>query len=235
MAFNYSPKVVTNGLVLYLDAANTKSYVSGSTTWSDISRSGNNGTLTNGPGYNSANGGSIVFDGANDYFISNNNIGISGSSPRTISCWFNPNNTNIGSQAIFSYGTDTALAIFSVNINTTTSGNIYLYFNTRDYQTGASTITSNSWYNLVITYNSGPIETLGSISLYLNGQNIAITSVGTGNGVLNTSNTKFYIGSNLGTSFFYNGKIGQVSVHNRVLSAQEVLQNYNATRTRFGL
>ncbi len=59
--------IVTNGLVLYLDASNTKSYVSGSTTWSDVSRSGNNGTLINGPTFNSANGGSIVFDGTNDY------------------------------------------------------------------------------------------------------------------------------------------------------------------------
>jgi hypothetical protein len=67
MAFNYSPKVVTDGLVLYLDAANPNSYVSGSTTWRDISRGGSNGTLINGPTYSSANGGSIVFDGTNDY------------------------------------------------------------------------------------------------------------------------------------------------------------------------
>ena len=61
------PNIVTNGLVLSLDAANPKSYVSGSTTWNDISRGGNNGTLINGPTFNSANGGSIVFDGVNDF------------------------------------------------------------------------------------------------------------------------------------------------------------------------
>ena len=66
MAFNYSPKIVTDGLVLYLDAANPNSYVSGSTSWRDISRGGNNGTLVNGPTFNSANGGSIVFDGVDD-------------------------------------------------------------------------------------------------------------------------------------------------------------------------
>ena len=59
--------IVTDGLVLLLDAANTKSYVSGSTIWNDLSRSGNTGTLTNGPTYNSSNGGSIVFDGSNDF------------------------------------------------------------------------------------------------------------------------------------------------------------------------
>ena len=58
MAFNYSPKIVTNGLVLCLDAANPKSYVSGSTKWNDLSKNYLNGTLTNGPTFNSANGGS---------------------------------------------------------------------------------------------------------------------------------------------------------------------------------
>jgi hypothetical protein len=67
------PNIVVDGLVLYLDAANQYSYVSGSTAWNDLSRSNNNGTLINGPTFNSANGGSIVFDGIDDYvsFVSN--------------------------------------------------------------------------------------------------------------------------------------------------------------------
>ena len=71
MSFNYSPKIATNGLVLYLDAANTKSYVSESLMWNDISRGGNNGTLTNDPTFDSNNGGSIVFDGIDDYIETN--------------------------------------------------------------------------------------------------------------------------------------------------------------------
>lgn len=75
MAFNYSPNIVRDSsLVLYLDAANTKSYVSGSTIWNDISRGGNNGTLTNGPTFNSSNNGSIVFDGVNDKILSNSTV-----------------------------------------------------------------------------------------------------------------------------------------------------------------
>ena len=72
MAFSFSSKVVTDGLVLYLDAANTKSYPGSGTAWSDLSRSGNNGTLTNGPTFNSARGGAIVLDGADDYIAINN-------------------------------------------------------------------------------------------------------------------------------------------------------------------
>ena len=66
MAGNVAPNIITDGLVLYLDAANTKSYVSGSTTWTDLVGL-NNGTLINGPTFNSANGGSIVFNGVNNY------------------------------------------------------------------------------------------------------------------------------------------------------------------------
>jgi hypothetical protein len=74
MAGTIAPNIVTDGLVLYLDAANTKSYVSGSTTWNDMSGFSNNGTLVNGPTFNSANGGSIVFDGVNDYVDCNSTI-----------------------------------------------------------------------------------------------------------------------------------------------------------------
>jgi hypothetical protein len=78
MAYNFSPKVITEGLILYLDAANTKSYPGNGNAWTDLSRGGNNGTLTNGPTFNSGNGGNIVFDGINDYVLTstiNHNIG----------------------------------------------------------------------------------------------------------------------------------------------------------------
>ena len=69
MAFSYSPKIIVDGLVLYLDAANSYSYVSGSLNWNDLSRSQTSGSLINGPTFNSGNGGSIVFDGADDYVV----------------------------------------------------------------------------------------------------------------------------------------------------------------------
>ena len=67
MAVGYNPKIITDGLVLCLDAGNTKSYPGSGTSWSDLSGQGNTGTLVNGPTYSSADGGSIVFDGSNDY------------------------------------------------------------------------------------------------------------------------------------------------------------------------
>ena len=96
MSIFYNPRIVTDGLVLALDAGNTKSYPGSGTTWTDLSGRGNTGTLTNGPTYSSANGGSIVFDGTNDHVtMSGNNI--SGLSAETtdfsICIWVKYNST----------------------------------------------------------------------------------------------------------------------------------------------
>ncbi len=77
MAFTRGANVVTDGLVLCLDAANPKSYISGSTSWRDTSGNTNNGTLVNGPIFNSDNGGSILFDGTNDYAKTNITLNLS--------------------------------------------------------------------------------------------------------------------------------------------------------------
>jgi hypothetical protein len=67
MAGSSGPDLVQNGLVLALDAADKNSYRGTGTTWSDLSGNNNTGTLTNGPTFNGGNGGSIVFDGVDDY------------------------------------------------------------------------------------------------------------------------------------------------------------------------
>ena len=67
MAYSTFKPIVTDGLVLNLDAANRRSFVSGSTVWYDLSGRGNTGTLNGGAGFNSANGGSITFDGIDEY------------------------------------------------------------------------------------------------------------------------------------------------------------------------
>jgi hypothetical protein len=93
MSIGYGPRVVTDGLVLALDAADTNSYPGSGTTWNDLSGNGNTGTLTNGPTYSSDNGGSIVFDGTNDYVPLVNNLG----DPQqfTIEFWAYPTELNI--------------------------------------------------------------------------------------------------------------------------------------------
>ncbi len=85
MSLLHSPKIVTNGLVLCLDAASRKSYPGTGNVWRDLSGNGNNGTLTNGPTFSSANGGSIVFDGIYDPVLGVSNLPISGNASFTIS------------------------------------------------------------------------------------------------------------------------------------------------------
>ena len=89
MAGIISNNVVTDGLIFYLDAANTKSYVSGSTTWSDLSQNQKDTALINGSTFDSGNLGSIVFDGVNDYVVSNSSFSLP--STVTYSCWIKCN------------------------------------------------------------------------------------------------------------------------------------------------
>ena len=96
MAGIVAPNIVTDGLVLYLDAANTKSYASGSTAWNDLVGI-NNGTLVNGPTFNSANGGSIVFDGSNDYVSTTYNAVLTNF---TFCAWFRQSGSVISYQRI---------------------------------------------------------------------------------------------------------------------------------------
>ena len=95
MALAHSPHIVRDCLVLYLDAANTKSYPGSGTTWTDISGRGNNGTLTNGPTFSSDDGGSVLVDGSNDFILTPRVTG-TGLSNRSVSwgIWVNPSSTS---------------------------------------------------------------------------------------------------------------------------------------------
>jgi len=236
MAGNVAPNVVTDGLVLYLDAANTKSYVSGSTTWVDIA-AGNNGILTNGPTFNSANGGSIAFDGADDIVITPtvnlNSLGF------TMNMWFKFQ-TSSGIRFLLSFSgvtTDNTLAIYI------TPGNL-LILDDRDGPVvpggdisaiqSVSSIPSDTWINLTATVNRN-LGAGNEDNFYLNGTPFASTYVFSDN--LNTAyaSNPFYIGNVSGSGFPYKGDISTVQIYNRALSAAEITQNYNALKGRYGL
>jgi hypothetical protein len=227
MSFNFSPKTVTDGLVLYLDAANPKSYVSGSPTWIDISKNSNNGTLTNGPTYSTANNGSIVFDGVDDYVATNF---IPSSSDYTFCVWGKSSSGGFsnrilgngdstaglhGADIIWAYSTN---IIYSVRRNGANNA-------TRDIQSSVIANLATGWHYIVVTYNSST----GSV-LYCDTIRVGSNAV-TGF----TSTLPFRIGRDGNGADKFNGNVSQVSVYNRALSATEILQNYNATKTRFGL
>ena len=215
MAFNYSPKIVTNGLVLCLDAGNVKSYVSGSTSWNDLTSNQNVGTLTNGPTFNTGSGGSIVFDGVNDYL----NLG----NPSTLNilnftvCAWAKSSTFTNYQNIIFKGTTTGQYGIALN----SSGDWTIQPNTGF--TG-DILSLNTWNFFVGTYNGT------QITAYRNGvqkQQYSIAQSYFGSIIT--------VGTDTVNSRYFNGNIAQVSIYNRALSATEILQNYNATKTRFGL
>jgi hypothetical protein len=221
MAFNYSPKVVTDGLVLYLDAANPNSYVSGSTTWSDISRGGNNGTLVNGPTYSSANGGSIVFDGTNDYVNCGDILNYSNNF--SVNCWVN----------ISTSGVNPIVSKWDTNI----LANRFLLF--RINSNTLQLIDSNS-----TTYSGGSVSSniWAHVSFVINGANSQLYINGLPSGTTFSPTFTIKSGLNLGLcsysislNAFLTGNMAITQIYNRSLNPSEVLQNFNATRARFGI
>jgi hypothetical protein len=210
------PNIVTNGLVLNLDAANTKSYPGSGTTWTDISRGGNNGTLTNGPTFNSGNGGSIVFDGVDDDVNLPNGL-LSGTGDFTIIQWVQCNGPGIG----------TTFGNYSSGDLQFGWSNSYVFL----YLGNSSAYASTSNFTTAITMITG--RRIGTTTNYL--KNGTVISTGSSNASIGGSNSNFRIGTNTSTSEQYNGKIFTTMVYNRGLSNAEILQNYNATKTRFGL
>lgn len=222
MAVNTRNSIVTDGLILYLDAANRQSYPGGGTTWRDLSGGGNNGTLLNGPTFDSSNnGGSIVFDGVNDYGqIPDNNI-LNPSLSMTLSVWININTFVISMSMI---GKSAGSSGYDFRIDTPNSLNLVKYA-VIDQNTSIPTLFTNTWYNIVAVQGSTRVD------YYINGLNVGFFL-----------NSAAYISNTLAVriardkSFRHTpAKISQILFYNRALSPQEILQNYNATKSRFNL
>ena len=213
------PNISDDGLVLSLDAANRKSYVSGSTTWTDLTRRGNNGTLVNGPTFSSANLGSILFDGVDDYV----NLGrpaILDLTTLTLSAWVltttNLNQIVIGKSYLTSYYMNIAPNVKKFAF--WTNGNQLV-------STTISTIGNPLWCNIVATINST------SKSIYFNG----IIDSSTAGETVGIDSNDVYIGNSPVVSQPFLGNISNVQIYNRALSAQEILQNYEGLKSRYGL
>jgi len=236
MATQYAfGKIVTNGLVLALDAADKNSYISGSTTWNDLSGNGNTGTLQTGTSYNASNSGNIAFNGTSGYISTTTNLGANPYPSLTYSVWFK---TTVGGQKIIGIETNqTGTTSPNLDRHIYIGSDNKLYFGVYDtnYRTITSTITvtDNTWRN-VTTVTTGA----NSISMYING---VLNATGTGNGYSSYTTSYIRLGSyelsgwTNGVTGYFTGNIATVQVYNRALSATEIAQNYNAQKSRFGL
>ena len=226
MSVNYGyPPIVTDGLVLHLDAANPKSYVSGSTSWNDLSGYRNVGTLTNGPTYSSANYGSIVFDGSNDYVDVTNTITLT--TQYTISVFFSASPGIINKEVIARYNVPEDQ--FELWILSNGIISVYAYGATTASRPANIAINNGTWYNVVGVYNGST----PALDIYINGVLSNGSLVGTIPARLNTvSNNRINI-ANYGNNAYLYGKISVAQIYNRALTADEVLQNYNALKQRY--
>jgi len=251
MAFSYSPKIVTDGLVLYLDAANSFSYVSGSLNWNDLSRSQTSGSLINGPTFSSANNGSIVFDGTNDYATLGSLSTVNNVPQLTISSWFRASTLTPGvngwspifskRQSLTAFRPATEI-IFGDSDNGLVPSQLFIRINTAAADSycfsPVGTVSTNIWYNVVMVYNGDAITNSNKINLYVQGILTPLTFGGS-NIPSTTSNPAddARIGGMLFTAQprYFNGRVSQTQIYNRALTPTEILQNYNATKTRFNL
>jgi hypothetical protein len=226
MSNTYGPRIITDGLVLHLDAANNRSYVSGSNTWNDLSGNKNNGSLTNGPTFSTGSKGSIVLDGVDDY-VSTSLVYSSNIPEMTMVGYIRRNGTQPSWAGIFysrmgSNGYGLGFSGFYQNNLTYTWGS---GASTYGFNSGLA-VPNSTWCMVAMSLNAA------SVTLYLNtsssGQLLSHESV--------SSINNFNIGSDsVEGSRKFRGDIGLMTLYNRALSRSEVFQNYNATKGRFGL
>ena len=221
------PNIVTDGLVVHLDAANVKSYPETGTTWYDKSGNGFNGTLINGPVFSN---NVLAFNGINTYIETPTSIGAELTGNLTYCIWakrdgdsatsinglisneWHPEFTGIG---IFLRNTDTRITVETGNGTT------------RPAYDSVHPTTNRNWTHYCLTYNNS------TVAVYINGTLLdSRTAI-----VLQNPARQVVLGrwAPSYNAYYLNGRVSNTQVYNRALTSEEVLQNYNATKARFGL
>ena len=249
--------IVKSGLVLYLDAGLGSSYPGTGTTWTDLSGNGYNGTLTNGPTYSTSGGGSIVFDGVDDYTGLSTSTGLLNlGSAFTISGWIKLTSTSQDLGILFSS--------LNVNLSTNTQGVGFYWRRINEYSMNSNTIrlqfginawawqvfasngisiTDTNWHYIVVSASSMNTSS-PTITFYIDGTAQSGTrwdagSVGPINYGTNANSLRLssiYTAESPGYQTNYSANnISNLLIYTRALSTQEVLQNYQAQRQRFGV
>lgn len=212
-----TPPVITTGLVFYVDAGNTSSYPGTGTTWSDLSGNARNFTLTNGPIYNSGSGGYFAFDGVNDFAQGPSlNVGTG----FTIECWVQT--TTTATDCFI--GQSPSRGIY---FGSRPSGGVKLgisgqFDNPWGFVLSTSNINTGNWVYCSSTYDGANVKVYVNSSLERT-----------------TAKTGFYNAATIriadsGASEFLIGNISIARLYNTVLTDAEIIQNYNAQKSRYG-
>lgn len=233
MGKHFSPRIVTEGMVLCLDAANGESYPGSGVSWRDLSSNNNNATLISSPTYSRSNLGFLSFNGSTQYGLIDINNSLKPTAAFTEECWFNF--TSIGTAVFIAtqYGTgaNNSYALWysgTLNALVNIAGTAYVI-------SYSITPVIGTWYHAVHTYTGA------NQFLYLNGSQVASETrtgaIAYDSGVSYVTIGMDYNGTgyNTGPGALLNGSISIARIYNRSLTATEVSQNFSATRGRYGI
>ena len=236
--FNTTENIITNGLIYNIDASKNASYPGIGTTIYDLSGIGNTGTLTNGPTFSSQNSGSIVFDGTNDFInLPNTNLLTFGTNPFSIEFWMYSTYIYPGSGAIYKtilsnyndYNGDFQgyfyLALFNLQ-NSTLQNKVGVLDHTGNFLDFSFSvpIVPYQWTHIVLTRNGS------SFTWYKNGT-LQISSSVASNNFSGVRTSK--IGGGVSSIGYFTGSLPLMRIYNTTLTATEIQQNYNATKSRY--
>ena len=233
MGLDHSPLIVTDGLILYIDAANTRCY-SGSGITVNSLIGGTGATFIGGSGFSSGNSGSLYFNGSTNYILSNAITENNNAGALTWIAWVKRNASNSLMTIIQNSGlsSDIGLELWS-------NGTIYFEIGNGGNTLGEFSNNSTSWQNATMVFDGSGADNSSRLKAYINGIQQNLTYSGTIPTTAGSGNT-LYIGNTGATSgansnLFSSGNLGSFQSYNRALTSQEIVQNYNATKKRYGL
>jgi hypothetical protein len=217
--------IITSGSVIYLDAGMANSYPGSGTTWTDLSETGYNSNLVNSPTYTTANGGAIIVDGSNKYI----NVGTFNYSIFTLCLWVYPAATQNQYADIFD-NNHTGNQNFNCqqNVSNTNQYDFAMIGASNSSSTGFFNLTANTWSFLSFSWDNDKVRG------YINGVLIGTGASATPNYVSPYLRLGAWAGFG-NISRFWNGRYGAFYAYNRVLTASEILQNFNAQKQRYGI
>jgi hypothetical protein len=229
MGLDHSPLITTDGLMVYLDAANTRSYPGTGNTWYDLKGNRNFNLINNPPFIANSAGGSIGFTAANSHNATANSLPLL--TTWTVEVWIFHTGLSTGTYPAIiceRYNNTTLnFALFSPNYSVSNFQLQTGYYTSNNwFWTNEYAIAQNNWYHAVGTYDGS------NVKLYVNSV-LQLTTAST------TAPTKSDLGIYLMRRWdspdFYGGSLNTVKIYNRALTSQEIVQNYNATKKRYGL
>ena len=226
------PDIVENGLVLALDAGNPKSYPGIGTTWTDLSGNANNATLINGVEYSGSNFGTLTFDATNEYVTVPSVTFSPGTSAFTWNFWCKLN--DLTTFSILFSGQGSNHPEYGVIFMDPRSGQAGLgyYANAARIQDNNTSFGSNWWY--ISFVGSGGADGARNLKLYRNAVQAGSTYNHNYN-LVGVSSVRIFGANHDDFSERMRGNISNVSYYNRALTAGEITQNFNATRSRYSV